>query len=137
MFRQRSGILPSVSNNKDSNRGGGAGGRWNFSNLNDGSDDDDDYDAPRPMKAIAAKTTAEKKQIEEKLLAIDKRVAQLEEEDVDGKIKQVKSNLNYDQYNQKQQYHNHHEDSEEMSVASENLSAGPENSEEESFSMGH
>ncbi len=134
MFRQRSGILPSV-NNKDNNRGGGAGGKWNFSGLNDGSDDDDDdFNAPRPVKAIAAKTAEEKKQIEAKLLAINKRVAQLEDEDDDGEIEQVKSKFNYG--NQKQQY-NHNEDSEEMSVASENLSVGPENSEEESFSMGH
>jgi hypothetical protein len=130
MFRSRSGILPAA--NKDNN----GRGKWNFSNLHDGSDDDDDNFEP-PVKAIAAKSNEEKKKIEAKLLAINQRVAELEEDDDDGELEKVKSNFNYGGYNQKQQYNNHHEDSEEMSVASENLSVGPENSEEESFSMGH
>lgn len=89
-------------------------------------------------------STTDKKAMEARILAIDQQVADMEENDDEGELQNVKSAYNQQHRSQPQQQikkssnNYHHDDSEEeMSVASENLSVGPENSEEESFSMGH
>ncbi len=164
LFRQQSGTLPTLNNNnnnKPANRG-----RYDFSKLNDDDDEDEDeddnaytFDLNRGSGSGSGRESKyqSKDEIQKRLKEIDQQVTSMEDEDEEGMLSNIKSTFGKNNTNNNNNNSRasstasslrksssdlrnlkDFDDRDEDSVASENLSVGDDdNSEEESFSVGH